>query len=142
MKKFKPDDKIVSTLKSDEGYRRYVYRCSAGKLTIAFGRNLSDVGISMEEAEYLLMNDIQTALDETIRVLPWASKLSENRLCVLVMMTFNIGIKRLLRFKNMLAALEKGDYSEAASEMLNSLWSKQVKGRAHRLAEIMLTDRF
>ena len=34
------------------------YQCTAGKLTISVGRNLDDVGITKEEATYMLENDI------------------------------------------------------------------------------------
>lgn len=141
MKKFNPDDKIVSTLKSDEGFSRYPYLCTSGYFSVGYGRNLSANGISRDEAHDLLMNDLQDALDLTLTKIPVSNKLSENRLCVLVMMVFNMGVYKVLRFKKMLAALKKGDYNEAASEMLNSAWARQVKGRAHRLAEAMITDK-
>ena len=41
-----------------EGYRQFPYNCSAGKRTIAIGRNLDDRGISEDEAKYMLRNDI------------------------------------------------------------------------------------
>jgi lysozyme len=37
------------------------------------------------------------------------------------------------------AALDAGDYHEAASQMLDSRWAEQVKGRAKELAEMMET---
>ena len=42
----------------------------------------------------------------------------------------------------MLAALEAGDYKTAAKEMLDSVWARQVKSRAKKLAQIMETGEY
>ena len=52
---------IKTMLVKDEGLRLKPYRDTAGKLTIGVGRNLSDVGISVDEAYYLLANDVKRA---------------------------------------------------------------------------------
>ena len=52
-------------------------------------------------------------------------------------MCFNLGINRLLGFKNTLAAIKAGDYEAAADGMLASMWAKQVGKRAHRLIKMM-----
>lgn len=142
MKKYKSDDKIVLTLKQHEGFARHPYRCTGGFLSVGYGRNLDTKGVTRYEAHYLLMNDLEEALHLTLDNIPVAKTLSENRLGVLVMMVFNLGLHGVLKFKKMLSALEKGDYNEAARCMLDSLWSKQVGSRSHELAEIMLTDKF
>ena len=51
-------------------------------------------------------------------------------------MAFNLGVPRLSQFKNMLSALEKGDYNVAAKEALDSNWAKQVGDRANRIAKV------
>jgi hypothetical protein len=45
-----------------EALRLKPYRCSADKLTIGIGRNLDDVGITEEEAYFLLGNDISRVI--------------------------------------------------------------------------------
>jgi len=50
-----------------------------------------------------------------------------------------MGWKHFLNFEKMLDALSKQNYQEAAYQMLNSEWAKQVKGRAANLAQGMLT---
>lgn len=123
--------------KSFEGLRLMPYKCPAGKLTIGYGHNLEDNGITLEMAEELLKTDLALARMDVGANLPWASKLCEARQFVLVDMCFNMGIKRLLTFKKMLAALEQDYFERAAAEMLNSKWAKQVGRRAKKLAEIM-----
>ena len=51
-------EKAEEQLKRHEGYRDKPYRCTAGKLTIGFGRNLTDNGISRKEAEIMLRDDV------------------------------------------------------------------------------------
>lgn len=138
--KFNPDENIIAMVKRHEGFRGRAYLDSVGVLTVGFGRNLRDKGISEKEAEMLLINDLKEATKQVIEKFPWAKDLSRNRLNVLVMLTFNIGIGGVLGFRKMLMALKDGDYDKAADEMLASKWSKQVKGRARELAEIMRTD--
>ena len=123
-----------------EGLKLRPYRDTVGKLTIGTGRNLDDVGITKEEADYLLYNDIYRIEGEIINKLPVYSTLSDNRKIVLMNMGFNLGINGLLKFKKMIAAIENKEWIIAASEMLNSKWARQVKGRAIELAEIMRTD--
>ena len=128
---------IVSELiKKHEGLRLKPYKCTAGKLTIGYGRNLEDMGITQEEAEQMLHNDIQNCYSECSKFSFW-NKLNEARQAVLIDMCFNLGITRLKGFKKMLAALEVGAYYRAAAEMLDSKWAREVKTRATELAEIM-----
>ena len=127
---------VAELIKKHEGLRLKPYHCSAGKLTIGYGRNIEDNGITQNEAEMLLNNDIQNCYAECIKF-PFWNKLNEARQAVLIDMCFNIGISRLKGFKKMLAALELGAYYRAAEEMLDSNWARQVKSRATELAEIM-----
>jgi lysozyme len=56
---------------------------------------------------------------------------------VLVNMAFNLGRSRLGKFKNMITAVNEGNYSKAADEMVDSKWYRQVKRRGEELVEIM-----
>lgn len=120
-----------------EGLRLKPYRCTAGKLTIGVGRNIEDNGISKEEADFMLMNDIAQCYKELQTNFPWSKDLSPRRQGVLVEMIFNLGIARFSKFKNMLSACQFGDFEKAASEALNSSWHTQVGKRAETLANIL-----
>ena len=128
---------VVEQIKADEGFRSSVYQCSAGKLTIGYGRNIEDNGITQKEADYLLMNDISNTHRELNQALPWFHMLSQKRKGVLINMCFNMGLPTMMKFKKMLSALSMGDYDEAARQMLDSKWARQVGDRANRLAEEM-----
>lgn len=127
---------LIASVKRHEGLRLKVYKCTAGKNTIGYGRNLDDVGISADEAEYLLKHDLENAEIDAQRF-PIYEKLNQVRKDVLIEMVFNLGYSRLSGFKKMFAALERKDYDGAANEMLDSKWARDVGERAKTLAYFM-----
>ncbi len=129
-------DPITADLMRDEGLRLKPYRDSVGKLTIGYGRNLDDVGISEIESDILLDHDIRRAIADLDRSLPWWRGLPPPWQRGLANMAFNLGLPRLRGFKKMLAALEAGDGERAATEALDSKWAGQVGERAHRIAAL------
>lgn len=130
---------LITELVRDEGIKLKPYHDNADppRLTIGIGRNLDDTGITPEEAYRLCHNDIERACAALDTRLPWWRGLSEVRQRVLANMTFNMGIERLLKFNNMLAACQLGDFQRAKHEMLASRWASQVGPRAVRLADMM-----
>lgn len=131
LEKFKP------LLRKHEGLRLKPYRCTAGKLTIGYGRNLDDRGITEEEAERLLHNDILLCSLQLDRDLPWWKHHPENVQMVLMDMCFNLGITGLLEFKRTLGYIRDQKYSVAAVEMLKSKWAQQVGPRAKELSVLI-----
>lgn len=134
-------ENLTAELIVDEALKLKPYHCTAGKLTIGIGRNLDDVGISPDEARYLLKNDIDRVCSQLDAALPWWRTMSERRQRVLANMCFNMGIgnstKGLLSFRNTLASMQRGDYRAAARGMRDSAWAKQVGARSERLAKMM-----
>jgi len=127
---------LRSELMRDEGFRDKPYRCTSGKLTIGYGRNLEDRGITKAEAEFLLDNDIRQATRDA-QEYPWFWDLSDARQNVVIEMLFQLGAARFAKFKKTLAAIAAQDFELAASEMKNSHWARQTPKRALRLAEQM-----
>ncbi len=130
---------LARELRRDEGVRLMPYRDTVGKLTIGVGRNLEDRGITLAEAEILLLSDIHATIAAVEKAVPWYPRLDPVRQRVLINMAFNLGTAGLLAFRQMLAACQRGDYDTAADEMLESLWAQQVGTRALRLAQMMRT---
>jgi len=125
---------LAEQIVRDEGLRLKPYKDTVGKTTIGVGRNLDDVGISKEEAMYLLDNDIQVATNNLAREFPWTLGLDVVRHAAMVNMTFNMGVGGIAAFKKFLAAMQAGDWAEAKIQMLDSKWAEQVGPRAQRLA--------
>ena len=128
---------LIKELKRDECVRTHVYLCSAGAQTIGVGRNLDANGISEDEIDYLLMNDLRSCVHDLRNNFRFYDGLDSVRKRVMINMVFNLGINRLLKFKKFLAAVEAGDYEKASVEMMDSLWARQVHGRADRLSALM-----
>lgn len=129
---------VITDIMRDEGFRSRVYKCPADKWTLGYGRNVEDVGITEEEAEHLLYNDVARVERELDRVHPWWVKCPGSVRRGLINMTYNLGISRLGAFKKMLACLQAGDYRGASREALDSKWAKQVGDRAKRIAELFV----
>ena len=132
-------NKLIEQLKRHEGLRLTPYKCMADKWTIGVGRNLEDVGISEQEAEMLLQNDIQEAVNQLKERFPWTLELDEVRLAALINFTFNVGIGTVSKFVNAMALLKAGSYDMAADEFLQSRWAKQVGQRAIEVTEQIRT---
>jgi lysozyme len=130
---------IYEQLRRDEGLRLRPYLDSVGKTTIGYGRNLSGKGISKEEAEIFLVNDVKEVSDLSHSRLPWFQALDPVRQGVLLNMVFNMEFKVLDGFPRMLQAVAQGQWETAADEMRDSLWAKQVGDRAVRLEQQMRT---
>lgn len=129
----------INRIKQNEALRLRLYPDSVGKLTIGWGHNIQDKGISQAVADMMFDEDLHDAEADLLRELPWTTMLDPVRKEVLVEMSFNMGIKSLLTFKATLSALQTGDYKQAAGHMLDSLWHKQVGARAETLAKIIET---
>ncbi|MDD3437342.1 MAG: glycoside hydrolase family protein [Candidatus Gastranaerophilales bacterium] len=135
-------EKLKESIKKHEGLRLKVYICPAGKLTIGYGRNLEDRGITEKEANIMLENDILDMKLELEDRLPLFKYLDDVRQNVLIEMAFNIGIKGLLNFKKTLEYISIKDYDKAGEEMLNSKWANQVGKRAITLSNLLKKGEF
>jgi len=130
---------IVGQLRRDEAVRYFPYHDTVGKITIGVGRNLSDVGVSDLEINFMLANDIQKVTDQLTAHFAWFKSLDIARQGVLINMAFNMGFAGLCRFQSFLGFVEQGDWENARREMFDSAWAVQVKDRATRLAQQMVT---
>ena len=132
--------RLFTQLRLHEGVEHKPYKCTAGYLTIGVGRNIEERGLSDDEIDYILSNDVDIVIDELGRTYDWFFDLSEVRQRVIADMVFNLGLPRFSQFKNMIAAIEAEDYVQASNEMMDSRWAEQVGLRASRLSEMMETD--
>jgi len=135
-------NKLIEQLKIHEGFRSNVYTCSGGKKTLGYGRNLEDIGISEEEAEMLLKNDIYEATNQLLNAFPWMATFSDVRISAMINFTFNVGIGTVRKFSNTIEYLKNEDWEAAADEMMDSKWAEQVGNRAIQITEQIRTSRW
>lgn len=112
------------------------YMCPAGRWSIGYGRNLEDVGISTEEAEILLTNDLRAA-ERQAEAFEWFSDLDGARQEVILEMIFQLGFTGVRKFQRMIHAIRLEDWDGASREMMNSHWHTQTPKRCEELAKIM-----
>ena len=136
-----PPNELITQIKQDEGLSLTAYKDTLGNWTIGYGHTPSFEGqtITQNEADSLLIQDLNVAQSDMLSSLMWVTSLDVVRYCTLWNMTFNMGIGNLLEFEKMLKACRDGNYAEAADQMANSLWAQQVKTRAVQLEGQMRT---
>jgi len=130
-------NKVYESIKKHEGLRLKPYKCPAGKLTIGYGRNLEDNGITELEAEELLRNDIFRINEELMDSIGQYPSLPLFIKDVLVEMAYQMGVNGLLKFEKTLEFVSQGAYEKASIEMLDSQWAKQTPQRAKTLSNLM-----
>lgn len=124
----------------EEGFRPYAYPDSLGYMTIGYGRCVDrrkGPGLTRSEADFLLENNVRAALIFLRQEVAFFDSLPDGVARALVNMAYQIGVAGVLKFKKMLAALEKKDWKEAAAQALDSEWAKQTPERARRMAEMI-----
>jgi lysozyme len=138
-------DKLIEMLKRHEGVESHAYKCSENKITIGVGRNVDKsggLGLSDDEVDYLLQNDIDRVSRELDSEYEWFAGLDDVRRDAMIDISFNLGQTRLRAFKNALAGMARGDWRAAADEFMDSRWSKQVGNRAKELTEMIRTGSY
>lgn len=158
-----PTRELIEQLKRHEGLgkvlgqRTYVYRCTAGALTVGYGHNLDALplnsvaktctdwngsSVTLKGALWLLDLDASWVCQQVADQLPWTAKLDRVRQDVLCNMAFQMGIGGLKKFRFTLGLVRAGRYGLAARAMLQSKWAKQTPDRARELAEQMRTGTY
>jgi len=140
-------ERIKEDLVKHEGYVTEIYLCSEGYPTFGIGHMVTEedmeytwpVGTPVTDERILQVfhDDCNAACTDASALFLNFSSHPENVQRVLVNMAFNLGRSRLGKFKNMITAVNEGNYSKAADEMVDSKWYRQVKRRGEELVEIM-----
>ena len=136
--------KLIEMLRRHEGVRSKVYVCSEGYETIGVGRNIaaSGLGLSDDEIDYLLDNDIKRVKAELSSAYPWFDDLNQARQDAMTDISFNIGQTRLRGFVKSIEAMSRGQFDLAADEFMDSRWAVQVGNRADEVTEMIRTGEY
>jgi lysozyme len=136
---------VYEQLKIDEGVKYEIYLDHLGLPTFGVGHLITEsdeefgrpVGtpVSEERVRSCFERDLETAIREcgTLYGEGDFGNYPDEVQQVLVNMMFNMGRPRLSGFKKFNAAIEAGDWLEAAKEGRDSRWYNQVTNRAERL---------
>jgi len=137
-------NRLIKMLRRHEGVRDKVYMCSAGYETIGVGRNISEsgLGISDDEIDYMLNNDINRCREELSKEYFWFNTLDMVRKEALIDLSFNIGQTRLRGFVKALAYMAENNFEKAGDEFYDSRWAKQVGDRALELCQMIKSGEY
>ena len=138
-------DRLLASVKKHEGYRNKVYLDTLNKRTIGVG-HLCVEDFWEDDKEYeekFLMDILEADLQNAIK---GAKDLMSEHGCmdmdevaeeIIIEMIFQLGKTGVSKFKNMWKHLSALEYSDAASEMLDSRWAKQTPNRAQAMSAQM-----
>ena len=138
--------KLEAFIGKHEGKVDHVYLDSRGFKTAGIGHLLAGTSYSVGEhvseqqiAEWF-QHDVATAIAGAKQDMGATfDKLDEDRKMVIIDMVFNLGAgpSGFGGFHATIAAIQRGDYAQAADNMLHSLWASQVGHRATEDAALM-----
>lgn len=93
--------------------------------------------ISNLAANYLLGNDLTKVQTSLRRIISDITEHHDNVIIVLTDMIFQMGFAGVMNFKDMLGAINRKEYSQAAYDLKNSKYAKQTPKRADRNAKLL-----
>ena len=138
---------LKKELVEDEGCKTEIYLDHLGYKTFGIGHlvrakdpeNDMDIGtpVSDQRVAECFSEDIDKVIEDCIILYEDFYTLPDEVQLIVANMMFNLGRPRLTNFVRMRQAVNKHDWQEAAIQMKDSKWYKQVPNRAERLCERM-----
>ena len=136
-------EQLRRELEVDEGCVYATYLDHLGLKTVGLGHLCREsdpefgmeIGtpVSEERVAELFDKDIGWTIADCHKLLPGFGDLSEEAKCIIANMMLNMGLPRMSKFVLFLAAVEAGNMHEAANQMLDSKWARQLPERSGRL---------
>lgn len=132
-------DRLRDSLKVHEGFRAEPYTDTVGALTVGYGTNLTALRVTEREAEYWMRRRLADN-EARLRKIPEFRQMDDLRQDVIRECAYQLGVRGIVRFRLMWAAIGDGNYTRAAMEMLDSrVGSIQAPARWSVLARRMKT---
>ena len=138
-------EKLREELERDEGIVYEIYNDHLGYATFGIGHLVKKFDdeygqslgtpVSSERVAEAFESDIQSVLRDCNVLYSDFDDLPEEAQQVIANMMFNLGRPRLSKFAGMKRGVDARDWNQAADEMVDSNWYRQVTNRADRLVE-------
>ena len=138
-------EKLRKQLEIDEGVVHEIYNDHLGYPTFGIGHLVTEsdpeqgqslgTPVSSERVAEAFESDIQSVLRDCNILYSDFDDLPEEAQQVIANMMFNLGRPRLSKFAGMKRGVDARDWNQAADEMVDSAWYRQVTNRADRLVE-------
>ena len=140
-------EKLRKELEIDEGVKYEIYLDHLGLPTFGIGHLVTKsdpefgepVGTAVDKDRCIeaFSKDLETVMSDCYKLYSDFDSLPEEAQLIIANMMFNMGRPRLSKFKGMKRGVDARDWNQAADEMVDSRWYKQVTNRANRLVERM-----
>tara|TARA_B100001059_G_C17535401_1_gene427640 strand:- start:55 stop:498 length:444 start_codon:yes stop_codon:yes gene_type:complete len=138
-------EQLREQLEVDEGCVYEIYNDHLGYPTFGIGHLVTEsdpeqgqslgTTVSSERVAEAFESDIQSVLRDCNVLYSDFHNLPEEAQQVIANMMFNLGRPRLSKFAGMKRGVDARDWNQAADEMVDSNWYRQVTNRADRLVE-------
>jgi len=138
-------EQLREQLEVDEGCVYEIYNDHLGYPTFGIGHLVKEsdpeqgqslgTAVSSERVAEAFESDIQSVLRDCNVLYSDFHNLPEEAQQVIANMMFNLGRPRLSKFAGMKRGVDARDWNQAADEMVDSNWYRQVTNRADRLVE-------
>jgi len=138
-------EQLREQLEVDEGCVYEIYNDHLGYATFGIGHLVTEsdpeqgqslgTPVSSERVAEAFESDIQSVLRDCNILYSDFHNLPEEAQQVIANMMFNLGRPRLSKFAGMKRGVDARDWNQAADEMVDSNWYRQVTNRADRLVE-------
>ena len=140
-------DVLREQLEFDEGCRYEIYNDHLGFATFGIGHLVREtdpeygqpLGTVITEQRVIeaFETDIQETIVGCVSIFDDFYLLPHEAQLIIANMMFNLGYPRFSKFVKMIAAVDARDWQEAANQMVDSKWYRQVPNRAKRLEDRM-----
>ena len=140
-------EKLQEELENDEGVKYEVYNDHLGYPTFGIGHLILDsdpeygsstgTEVSEDRVKEAFASDVVGVVSDCETLYPDFEELPEEAQRIIANMMFNMGRPRLSKFKGMKRGIDSLNWNQAADEMVDSKWYRQVTNRAQRLVERM-----
>ena len=140
-------NRLREELEIDEGRVDAIYLDHLGYPTFGIGHLITSsdpehdnpVGTFISDLRVVeaFEDDVQSVLSDCEKLYVQFEHLPEEVQLIIANMMFNMGRTRLSKFKGMKRGVDNRDWNDAADEMVDSAWHRQVTNRAERLVKRM-----
>lgn len=138
-------EQLRKELETDEGCKHETYLCSQNVVTGGIGHMITEwddekyleVGVEIpdEQVKAWFNKDIETVLSDCELLYDDFDHLPEEAQLIIANMMFNLGYPRLKKFVKMKAAIDQRAWNEAANQVIDSNYYRQLPNRAGRLVK-------
>ena len=137
---------LKKRIKKNEGFSKRPYKDQLGHLTIGYGH------LILPHENHLIINENSNAQLNEIFIQDFNRAVNDYKKFIkrktyskkdeelLIEMVFQMGAKRVLKFKKLLSNMRKNNKHLVCFEMMNSLWYTQTPNRVKNLIKIFLNN--